>query len=107
MNGNCKIIEDSFNRVLGHNGFQEVFQFKELDIEDKLQRANIENIRLNNGTLTPNEVRATYGEDPLEGGDTVINNTNPMAGLALSQKPTSENSKYLKALEHVGLIKKM
>jgi hypothetical protein len=34
-----------------------------------MQRVNIENIRLRNGSLVVNEVKTGYGEDPVEWGD--------------------------------------
>lgn len=65
FNGKAKLFEDAFNKVLGRTAFREMFQYNELDIEDKLVRAQIENIRLLNGTLTINEVRASYGQSPI------------------------------------------
>ena len=63
------LIEGAFNKVLGRNGFSEVFQFNEMDIEDKLKRSQIEKIKLDAGVLTINEVRSGYGEEPVEWGD--------------------------------------
>ena len=65
FSGKAKLFEDSFNKVLGRTAFREIFEYNELDIEDKLARATIEDIRLNNGTLTINEVRSGYGQAPL------------------------------------------
>ena len=61
---------------MGHNGFEEVFQFSDLDIEDKLNRAQIEDIRLKNGSLSINEVRSTYGEEPVAWGNVPMNYQN-------------------------------
>ena len=69
MNAKARIIEGAFNKVLGRNGFQEVFQFNEMDIEDKLKRTQIEDNKLKNGVVTINEVRSDYGLEPVEWGD--------------------------------------
>lgn len=66
------LIEGAFNKVLGRNGFSELFQFNEMDIEDKLKRIQIEKIKLDTGVLTINEVRSDYGLDPVEWGDTPV-----------------------------------
>lgn len=66
------LIEGAFNKVLGHNGFTEVFQFNEMDIEDKLKRVQIERVKLDSGVLTINEVRSDYGLDPVDWGDVPI-----------------------------------
>ena len=100
LKGNCRVIEDSFNKVLGHNGFEEIFQYGELDIEDKLQRAQIENIRLQNGSLTVNEVRSEYGEEPVEWGDTP-NNTQSNVMPVMN----SLDKQVMKSLKEEGLIR--
>ena len=69
MSAKSKIIEGAFNKVLGHNGFDEVFSFNEVDIEDKLKRSQIETNKLNAGILTVNEVRQDYGLEPVAWGD--------------------------------------
>ena len=66
------LIEGAFNKVLGHNGFDEVFEFNEMDIEDKLKRSQIEKVKLDSGVLTINEVRSDYGLDPVEWGHTPL-----------------------------------
>ena len=76
LQGRAAFIEGAFEKALGHNGFDEIFQFSDLDIEDKLNRANIENIRLNNGSLSINEVRSGYGEKPVPWGNVPMNYTN-------------------------------
>ena len=63
------LIEGAFNKVLGRNGFTELFQFNEMDIEDKLKRSQIEKIKLDSGVITINEVRTDYGLNPVEWGD--------------------------------------
>ena len=69
FNGKAKLFEDAYNRILGKGGFEEFFQYGEIDIEDKHKNAVIDNIRLNNGSLTINEVRSTYELSPVPWGD--------------------------------------
>jgi len=76
LQGRAAFIEGAFNKALGHNGFDELFHFTDLDIEDKLNRAQIENIRLQNGSLSINEVRSTYGEEPVAWGNVPMNYSN-------------------------------
>ena len=76
LQGRAAFIEGAFNKALGYNGFDELFQFSDLDIEDKLNRAQIENIRLANGSLTINEVRSAYGDSPVRWGDVPMNYPN-------------------------------
>ena len=70
MKAKATLIEGAFNKCLGHNGFEELFQFNEMDIEDKLKRSQIETNQLNSGVLTVNEVRKNYGWEPVIWGDT-------------------------------------
>ena len=76
LQGRAAFIEGAFNKALGHSGFQELFKFTDLDIEDKLNRAQIENIRLQNGSLSINEVRSGYGEQPVPWGNVPMNYQN-------------------------------
>ena len=76
LQGRAAFIEGAFNKAIGHNGFDELFQFSDLDIEDKLSRAQIENIRLQNGSLSINEVRSSYGEQPVAWGNVPMNYQN-------------------------------
>jgi len=69
MNAKAKFYEAGFNKALGRNGFDEVFQFNEMDIEDELKRANIESTQVRDGVRTVNEIRKTYGWDPVEWGN--------------------------------------
>lgn len=73
INSNCKVIEDSFNKNLGRSGFQEVFEFIREDHENKLNRANIEDKQLRNGTTYINEIRSNYGLEPVEWGNVPMN----------------------------------
>lgn len=67
--GKAKLFEDAYNRILGKGGFEEYFEYGEIDIEDKMKNAQIDNIRLNNGSITINEVRSTYELSPVPWGD--------------------------------------
>ena len=67
--GKAKLFEDAYNRILGKGGFEEYFEYGEIDIDDKMQIAQIDNIRLNNGSITINEVRSTYELSPVPWGD--------------------------------------
>ena len=69
MNAKAKFYEAAFNKALGSNGFDEVFQFNEMDIEDELKRANIESTQIRDGIRTVNEIRKSYGWDPVEWGN--------------------------------------
>ena len=72
LKGKAKNFEDGFSKVIGRSGSKELFQYNDLDIEDKLQRAQIENIQLNNGSLTINEVRNGYGQSSVDWGDVPV-----------------------------------
>lgn len=80
MKSKATLIEGAFNKALGHNGFEEVFRFNEMDIEDKLKRTQIETNKINAGVLTVNEVRQEYGLDPVPWGDVpnTMMNSNPL-----------------------------
>lgn len=88
MNAKARLIEDAFNKKLGHNGFQELFQFNEMDIVDKLKRTQIEMNKLNSGIVTVNEVRKDYGLEPVAWGD-VPNNISTNMG---SEELLDENN---------------
>ena len=90
--GKAKLFEDAFNKVLGRSAFHEYFQYNDLDIEDKLVKAQIEDIRIKNGTLLPNEVRKGYGQEPIYDQNLIPS--------------TQKNLRmYKNALEHEGLLK--
>lgn len=71
----AKLIEDGFNKCLGRNGFKEVFDIQEMDIEDKVKRIDIESKKLQSSVLTVNEVRNGYNLDPVPWGDTPVTYT--------------------------------
>lgn len=73
INSNCKVIENAFNKNLGRSGFQEVFEFIREDHENKLNRAEIEDKQLRNGTTFINEVRSGYGLEPVDWGNVPMN----------------------------------
>lgn len=73
INSNCKVIEDAFNKNLGRSGFQELFELIREDHENKLNRAEIEDKQLRNGTTFINEVRSGYGLSPVDWGNVPMN----------------------------------
>ena len=73
LKGKAKNFEDSYTKVIGRTGFKEVFKYNDLDIEDKYQRAQIEDIQIRNGSITINEVRNNYGWNKVSWGDEPIN----------------------------------
>lgn len=73
LNGNAKVIEDQFNKSLGRSGFSEVFSFNREDTENKVARAEIEDKQLRNGSTYINEVRSSYGLDPVDWGNVPMN----------------------------------
>lgn len=87
--GKAKLFEDGFNKVLSRSAFHEYFRYNDLDIEDKLVKAQIEDIRLKNGTLSVNEVRAGYGQSPIQ------ENKIPL---------TETNKRYKEALQREGIL---
>lgn len=84
-----KIVGDEFNNTLGKSfdifGWDERFHFGDIDLEDKQIRANIENIRLRNGSKLINEVRAGYGEDPVSYGDEPMPYVGGVGGYTFNQ----------------------
>lgn len=109
LQGRAAFIEGAFEKALGHNGFEEVFQFSDLDIEDKLNRAQIENIRLQNGSLSINEVRSNYGEPPVPWGNVPMNYQNyavtPNILNPTSIEPLGSNEDISKAIKTVQRYK--
>lgn len=106
MNAKAKFYEAAFNKVLGHNGFNELFQFNEIDIEDELRRANIESIQVRDGIRTVNEVRKTYGWDAVDWGDYPLNNNN-MDLLEMGDFKSLENNhtkRYKNNLYRSGIL---
>lgn len=73
LSGDCKIIENSFNKVIGRSGFKEIFEYNHMDLENKLTRAQIEDLQLGKGVKSINEVRGDYGLSPVEWGDLPLN----------------------------------
>ena len=73
ITGWLRLFEGAHNKALGRNGFDEVFQFEEIDLENKLQRAQIEDNQVRNGTRYINEIRSGYGLDPVDWGNLPMN----------------------------------
>lgn len=96
MNAKANLIEGAFNKVLGHNGFQELFKFNDIDIEDKLKRTQIELNKLNGGIVTVNEVRRDYGLEPVAWGDVPNNLANDFGGEELVDEDMSSVLKQYK-----------
>lgn len=91
--GKARLFEDAYNRILGKGGFEEYFQYGEIDIEDKLKNAQIDNIQLNNGSITINEVRSKQELSPVPWGDTPLGmqqeQQDPFAQL-MNEEPVPE-----------------
>ena len=105
MNAKAKFYEAAFNKALGRNGFQEVFLFNEMDIEDELKRANIESTQVRDGVRTINEVRKEYGWEPVDWGDYPINNSNlDVLSEDLSMKNLENTRRYKNNLYKSGLL---
>lgn len=62
------LIASEFNRILEEYGFDSEISFNELDIENKQERASIENLQLQSGVRTINEVRNGYNYEPVAWG---------------------------------------
>lgn len=75
LKGKAKNFEDCFTRVIGRSLFDEVFQYGDMDIEDKQQRAQIEDVQIRNGSLTINEARLGYAMTPVDWGNLPLNYT--------------------------------
>lgn len=82
--GKAKLFEKAYSKILGRSIFDEIFEYADLDIQDTKERAEIENIRINNGSLTINEVRQGYGQEPVAWGDNPKNNINDDINSQLS-----------------------
>ncbi len=113
-----KPVENEFNRVFGKSfdlwGFDERFHFGVIDLEDKQQKATINNIRLRNGSLLVNEDRTAWGLDPVEYGDQPLSYAIGGSGYGgLMQQPSFEPSKSINKrvmsldnlLQSKGLVK--
>lgn len=114
--GRCKYFEDAYKKVLGRSSFSETFVYNRSDLEDKLQKAQIENIRLNNGSLTINEARSSRGEKPVWWGEKPINTSTLTALIQESNLTPADHQnsinnhtnndllKYKNVLKAEGLI---
>lgn len=91
INSTCTVIEDAFNKNLGRSGFQELFEIIREDHENKLNRAEIEDKQLRNGTTFINEVRSGYGLPPVDWGNVPMN----YSQYAIATSPESLDSSVL------------
>lgn len=103
--GRCKYFEDAYKKVLGRSSFSETFVYNRADLEDKLQKAQIENIRINNNSLTINEVRSKRGEPRVEWGDKPINNNTLSALIQQSNLPEANHKSVISEPASKDLIK--
>lgn len=69
-----------------------------MDIGDQEKKANIEDKQLRNGTTYVNEVRARYGLEPVEWGDTPITYGSQSINLVRNDQEASEVKALKKAL---------
>lgn len=101
--GKAKLFEDAYNRILGKGGFEEYFQYGEIDIEDKMRIAQIDNIRLNNGSITINEVRSTYELSPVPWGDQPMGmqQNNPEGTFPTEMESLGQNNEHQDLLENI------
>ena len=104
INGDCRVIEDAFNKNLGRSGFQELFEFIREDHENKLNRADIEDKQLRNGTTFINEVRSGYGLDPVEWGNVPMNYS--QFALAASPKAIQDSTLIQPSESNVKMLEK-
>lgn len=63
--GEAKFVEDGFNHTLKKQGFSERFHYGLIDIEDELYNAQINQIYLNSGIKTVDEIRNSMGLDRI------------------------------------------
>lgn len=113
LSGECKTIENAFNKVLGRSGFKEIFEYNHMDLENKLTRAQIEDLHVKNGVKYINEVRTDYGLEPVPWGNTPMNYG--MFGVSNSPEqtdniqPLGQQQDYLeqKALQKALLMKRL
>lgn len=103
MNAKAKFYEAAFNKALGRNGFDEVFQFNEMDIEDELKRANIESIQVRDGIRTVNEVRKSYGLERVDWGDYPLTN-NASLDMDFKNLTGDHTKRYKNNLYRAGIL---
>lgn len=104
MNAKAKFYEAAFNKVLGRNGFQELFEFNEMDIEDELKRANIQSTQVRDGIRTVNEVRKEYGWEPVDWGDYPLNSGVDIGLDDISMKSMTNTRRYKNNLYRSGIL---
>ena len=100
LSGWLKLFEGAHNKVFGRSGFEELFGFTEMDLEDKEKRASIEDKQLRNGSTFVNEIRAGYGLDPVDWGDRPLSYAGNNGLNELNSEPDAQKQlqTYRKAL---------
>lgn len=63
--GESKFVEDGFNHTFKKQGFNERFKYGTIDVEDELLSAQIDQIYLNLGVKTVDEIRNRMGLDKI------------------------------------------
>ena len=91
VSAHAKTIEVGINKALKESGFNETFQFKLPDVENKMERAQIEQIKINSGVVTVNEVRDAYNLPPVAWGDVPSTNL-----ISYSETPNPTTVKRFK-----------
>ena len=106
LTGWLKLYEGAHNKILGRNAFEEIFQFNEIDLEDKEKRANIEDKQIRNGSSYINEVRAGYGLEPVPWGDVPFEEKNilNMDAMAGYEANTKSLQRYKNNVYRAGLL---
>jgi len=71
-----------------------LFRFDDIQIDNRIQQAQIDQIYLTTGVINPNEVRVRNGEEPYDGGDAYLTGggATPMdeAGVPADGAPVSD-----------------
>ncbi|MCE7699576.1 MAG: phage portal protein, partial [Methanobacterium paludis] len=70
LKGIISLFEDEFRKVSDNSlGWDEHFTYGTLDLDDATVQTNIDNTKLNNGSVTINEIRKRDGLQPVDWGD--------------------------------------
>lgn len=66
FNGASSFVEDAFNNTLKNFGFSERFHYQQMDVVDELYDAQVNQIYIQNGIKTIDEIRNELGLDKLQ-----------------------------------------